>query len=156
MQPIPVPLQRFSHIHVDLVGPLPVSKAGLAYILTVVDRSTRWAEAVPLAATAATDCAAALITGWISRFGVPAAITSDRGVQFSSSLWAAVTRRLGVQHIMTTAFHPQSNGMVERFHRRLKDALKARLAGADWPDHLPWVMLGLGAAPREDSGVSAA
>jgi hypothetical protein len=64
--------------------------------------------------------------------------------------------RLGIKHIMTTAFHPHSNGAVERFHRRLKDSLPARLAGAEWPQHLPWVMLGLRAAPREDSGLSAA
>jgi transposase InsO family protein len=64
--------------------------------------------------------------------------------------------RLGVAYKLTTTFHPQSNGTVERFHRRLKDSLRARLAGSDWPLHLPWVMLGLRAAPREDSGVSSA
>jgi hypothetical protein len=46
--------------------------------------------------------------------------------------------------------------MVERLHSRLKEVLKARLAAADWPDHLPWVMLGVRATPREDSGISAA
>jgi hypothetical protein len=83
-------------------------------------------------------------------------ITSDRGVQFASELWAATMRWLGIKHLMTTAFHPQSNGLVERAHRRLKEALKARLAAADWPSHLPWVLLGLRAAPHEDSGVSVA
>jgi Integrase core domain len=63
---------------------------------------------------------------------------------------------LGIQHVMTMAYHPQSNGVVERFHRRLKDALRARAATADWPQHLPWVLLGLRSAPREDSGVSSA
>ncbi len=83
-------------------------------------------------------------------------MTSDRGRQFCSSVWDALTRRLGVKMRFTTAYHPQSNGLVERFHRRLKEALRARLAGADWPQHLPWVLLGLRAAPREDSGISAA
>ncbi len=46
--------------------------------------------------------------------------------------------------------------MVERCHRQLKDALRARLAGPDWPLHLPWVLMGLRAAPTEDAGVSAA
>jgi transposase InsO family protein len=91
-----------------------------------------------------------------SRFSVPAALTSDRGVQLTSSFWAVVMGRLGVRHNTTTAFHPQSNGMVERFHRRLKEALKARAASTDWPAHLPWVMLGLRTSPREESGVSAA
>jgi hypothetical protein len=65
-------------------------------------------------------------------------------------------KKLGIKHLMTTAFHPQSNGLVERTHRRLKEALKARLAGSDWPSHLPWLLLGLRAAPREDSGLSVA
>jgi transposase InsO family protein len=63
---------------------------------------------------------------------------------------------LGIQHITTTAYHPQSNGAVERFHRRLKEALKAKLAGPEWTAHLPWVLLCLRAAPCEDSGVSSA
>jgi cleavage and polyadenylation specificity factor subunit 1 len=87
---------------------------------------------------------------------VPAVVMSDRGVQFTSAFWAPMSARLGIKHMLTTAFHPQANGAVERFHRRLKDALCARLAGADWAAHLPWVMLGIRAAPREDSGISAA
>jgi transposase InsO family protein len=156
VQPIPVPAARFTHIHVDLVGPLPVSAEGFQYLFTVIDRSTRWAEAFPLKAVATADCVDALISGWVARFGVPALITSDRGVQFASTLWAALMKKLGVRHVMTTAYHPQSNGVLERFHRRLKEALRARAATTDWPLHLPWVLLGLRTAPREDSGVSTA
>jgi transposase InsO family protein len=90
---------------------------------------------VPLRGIAAADVAEAFVATWVARFGVPAFITSDRGVQFASALWAATMRKLGIKHLMTTAFHPQSNGLVERAHRRLKEALKARLAGADWPAH---------------------
>jgi len=152
---IDVPTRRFSHIHVDLVGPLPESE-GFTYLFTVIDRTTRWAEAVPLRSTAAADCAHALFRGWIARFGVPAAITSDRGSQFTSALWAALCRVLNIQHVQTTAYHPEGNGLVERFHRRLKDALRARCAGPRWVQHLPWVMLGLQAAAREDTGISPA
>jgi hypothetical protein len=63
VQPIPVPTQRFSHLHLDIVGPLPCSKEGFAYLLTVIDRSTRWAEALPLTAVTAADCADAFISG---------------------------------------------------------------------------------------------
>jgi hypothetical protein len=52
--------------------------------------------------------------------------------------------------------HPQSNGMTERAHRQLTDSLRSRLAGVHWPQHLPWVLLGLRAAPKEDSGTSSA
>jgi transposase InsO family protein len=156
VQPIPVPATRFTHVHVDLVGPLPASAGGYTYIFTAIDRSTRWAEAFPLKSIAAADCAEALVSGWVARFGVPSCLTSDRGVQFCSSLWAALMSRLGIKHVMTSAYHPQSNGVLERFHRRLKDAIRARAATADWLQHLPWILLGLRAAPREDSGVSAA
>ena len=85
--PIPVPARRFSHIHVDLVGPLPCS-SGYTHLFTIIDRTTRWPEAVPLSTTSSSDCAKALFFTWISRFGVPATITSDRGPQFVSSLWS--------------------------------------------------------------------
>jgi Integrase core domain/Integrase zinc binding domain len=156
VQPIPVPARQFSHLHVDLVGPLPASKAGNTYLMTIVDRSTRWFEAVPMAAVTAADCASVLFTTWISRYGVPDDITSDRGPQFSSEVWAAVCRRLGINKKLTTAYHPQANGLVERLHRQLKEALRARQAGVQWEDHLPWVLLGLRVAPRDDTGVSAA
>ena len=63
---------------------------------------------------------------------------------------------LGVQHQTTTAYHPQSNGLVERFHRRLKGALRARLSGPCWMDELPVAMLGIRAAWREDADMSPA
>jgi transposase InsO family protein len=155
-QAIANPVQRFSHLHVNLVGPLPQSASGLTHLLTVVDRSTRWAEAILLRSTATEACVSALIKGWVARFGIPQRITSDRGPQFTSSLWSELTSRLGVKSQLTSPYHPEANGAVERFHRRLKDALRARLAGSDWPTHLPWVLLGLRVAPREDSGISAA
>ena len=156
VEPIPVPAQRFSHIHVDLVGPLQASSDGHTHIMTIIDRSTRWVEAIPLSSTTATACADALVAGWFSRFGVPLVMVTDRGVQFTSAVWAVLCQRLGIRHSTTTAYHPQSNGMIERFHRQLKNSLRARLASTDWPSHLPWVLLGLRAAPKEDHNVSAA
>ena len=152
---IPVLFRIFSHVHVDLVAPLPPSH-GFTYLLTCVDRSTRWPEAFPLAGISATECASALFHGWISGLRVPAIIKSDRGAQFTSSLWSAICSLLGIIHNKTTAFHPQANGMVERFHRQLKNSLRARLAASDWYSHLPWVLLGLCTAPREDSALSSA
>jgi hypothetical protein len=92
----------------------------------------------------------------VTRFGVPSSLTSDRGTQFSSEVWANMCTTLGIHHKMTTAYHPQANGLVERFHRQLKSSLRARLCGVDWASHLPWVLLGLRTAPKEDTALSSA
>jgi hypothetical protein len=153
---VPPATSRFSQVHINLVGPLPTSPEGYSYLLTAVDRSTHWLEAWPLRGITTADCRDAFIAGWVEPFGVPSLITSDRGVQFAAAVWATVMSRLGIKHTMTTEFLPQANGLVKHAHHRLKKALKARAAMADWPSHLPWVLLGLRAAPREDSGISAA
>ena len=156
VQAFVTPSRRFAHLHVDLVGPLPASKDGFTHLFTVIDRTTRWPEAMLLRGTTAAECAEALTSGWIARFGVPDVITSDRGVQFTSAIWDILCKTLRIRHVQTTAYHPQSNGLIERFHRQLKNALKSRTCGVDWAKHLPWVLLGIRAAPKEDSAVSAA
>ena len=149
-----VPDKRFNHSHVDLVGPLPPS-SGYTHIFTIVDRTTRWPEAIPLRETSTIDCAKALVSTWIARFGVPQDITSDRGSQFTSSLWNTISQQLGAQLHRTTAYHPQSNGLVERFQRSMKASLKARLNGPNWTDELPWVLLGLRTVVKEDLHTSS-
>jgi cleavage and polyadenylation specificity factor subunit 1 len=156
VESIPIPEQRFSHVHVDLVGPLPASPRGHTHLLTVVDRTTRWPEVFPVRDISAATCIDTFTAGWIARFGVPAVITTDKGPQFMSDTWREFCEQVGVQHVHTTSFHPQSNGMVERLHRQLKEALRAREAGGRWLEHLPWVLLGLRAAPKESADVSAA
>ena len=150
-----VPPRRFDHIHVDLVGPLPPSD-GSTHLLTVIDRFTRWPEAIPLSNTTAATCAQALVTHWIARFGVPLDISSDRGPQFTSQLWTSIAQLLGTKLHHTTAYHPQSNGLIERFHRHLKSSLRARLVGPNWIRELPWVLLGIRTMPKEDLGCSVA
>jgi transposase InsO family protein len=139
---IPVPHCRFTHIHVDLVGLLPPSH-GHTYLFTVIDRTSRWLEAIPLPSITAADCTRTLFAGWISRFGVPTTITSDRGAQSTSALRATLCSLLNISHSPATAYHLQLNRLVERFHRPLKYSLRFRATAADWHDHLPWVMLGV-------------
>jgi hypothetical protein len=111
---------------------------------------------VPLTGVTAEKCADAFVETWVARYGVPRVVTTDRGSQFTSAAWACMAKAVGFQHMTTFAYHPQANGLVERFHRQLKAALCARLCGTAWANHLAWVMLGLRAAPKEDSNVSAA
>ncbi|GFR65581.1 Pol polyprotein [Elysia marginata] len=131
-----------------LEEPFPPSE-GCTYLFTIIDRFTRWPEAVPIQNAEAT-CARALLRNWIARFGEPDSITSDQGPQFTSSLWRELHNVLGCSPKHTTAYHPQSNGMVERFHRSLKAALKARLLEPGWMDELPIVLLGIRSTWKED------
>ena len=146
---------RFDHVHVDLVGPLPYSD-GYRYLLTCVDRFTRWPEAAPLADITTDSVARAFITTWISRFGVPLSLTSDRGSQFESSVWSKVMSLLGIQRFRTASYHPQANGTVERFHRQLKSSLAASATRADWFQALPLVLLGIRTSLKEDLHHSSA
>ncbi|XP_057695302.1 uncharacterized protein LOC130917681 [Corythoichthys intestinalis] len=155
LEPFVVPERRFDHINVDLVGPLPVSH-GFTHVLTMVDRTTRWPEAVPLSSTTTADVARAFIGTWIARFGTPSDISLDRGAQFTSELWGAVADSLGVKLHRTSVYHPQANGLCERFHRSMKASLRACLSDGDWVDRLPWVLLGLRCAPKEDLHASSA
>ena len=149
------PKRRFGHIHVDIVGPLPTSKE-YRYLFTIIDRSTRWPEAVPMKTANTENCIEALLNHWIARFGIPDEITSDRGTPFTSSLWTGLSQQLGIQARHTTAYNPEANGMVERLHRTLKAALMAKCNNENWTTNLPWILLGLRTTPKEGSNTTAA
>ena len=153
---IPNPKRRFSCIHVDIVGPLPVS-SGFRYLFTIIDRASRWPEAHPMTDCTARDCAQAFLQCWISRFGIPEHVTSDRGPQFTSQFWTSLSELMGITLHHTTAYHPMSNGVIERIHRHLKSVLMARLGSSpNWFHQLPWALLAIRATPKEDTGTSAA
>ncbi|XP_066969231.1 uncharacterized protein [Macrobrachium rosenbergii] len=104
----------------------------------------------------ASACAEALLSSWISRFGVPDHITTDRGPAFLSELWSTLAWPQGTTHHTTTAYNPAANGLVERFHRSLKASLMARCTAEDWKYQLLWVLLGLRTTPRANGAPSAA
>ena len=150
---IPIPRGRFDHVHIDIVGPLPPSN-DYRYILTLVDRFTRWPEAYPLKDISAETIAKTFVDQFISRFGVPLEITTDRGSQFESRLFEQLTKLLGTKRIRTTSYHPQANGMVERFHRQLKTSIRASGDSTHWSDRLPIILLGLRTTKKEDHDFS--
>lgn len=154
VKPFPPPDARFSHVHVDIVGPLPVSQE-CRYILTCIDRFTKWPEAIPLRDQTAESVARAFYANWIARFGVPDIVTTDRGTNFESALFASLAKLLGVHRIRTTSYHPMSNGMVERMHRQLKGAIKCH-ATERWCDILPTVLLGIRCSLKDDIQATAA
>lgn len=150
----PLTDDRFDQVHIDIVGPLTPSR-GFRYLLTIIDRYTRWPEAVPLAGITADEIIRAFFSNWVARFGTPKIITTDRGAQFKSMLFKALTDLIGINKNRTTAYHPQANGLVERWHRSLKASIMCH-NNKDWVDVLPVVMLGLRICFKEDLSASAA
>ena len=150
------PDHRFQQVHIDLVGPLSSPRHGTVYLLTCIDRFSRWPEVMPLTSITASSVASAFVSTWVSRFGVPRTITTDRGGQFEAALFTALVQLLGCRHFRTTAYHPASNGMIERFHRLLKSSLRAMPCSDAWLDYLPLVLLSLRTAIKADSEVCPA
>ena len=148
------PDSRFDHVHIDIVGPLPPSD-GCPYLLTCHDRYTRWPEAIPISDISADTVARTFVTHLVAHFGVPSSITTDRGRQFESHLFHALTDLLGTTRIRTTSYHPASNGLVERLHRQLKAAIKTHET-VRWTEILPLVLMGIRTAIKADIGCSTA
>ncbi|XP_042902118.1 protein NYNRIN-like [Parasteatoda tepidariorum] len=152
----PTAIDRFRHVRLDIVGPLPPSQ-GYTYILTGIDRFTRWPEAIPLKDQSAESVPNAFFSGWVARFGVPEIITTDKGRYFKSNLFLALSKSLGTKRNRTTAYHSSANGMIERFHRQLKGALRCSLTGTErWIEEMPIVLLGIRTALKEDLNTSTA
>lgn len=148
------PSRRFEHLPLDIFGPLPVSQ-GKRYAITCVDRFTRWPKVFPMHNIEAATVARALYDGWISRFGTPLRITTNQGRQFESQLFEHLHALLGCNHIRTCAYHPQSNDMIERFHRQLKAAIRCH-ATSRWTEVLPTILLGVRSAWKEDLEATSA
>ena len=153
VKPFHLPSQRFQTIHLDIVGPMPpVTQYGqkflspYCYILTCIDRATRWIEVAPLTEITAAAVATAFLTVWISRFGVPLHVVTDRGSQFEAELFKELSTLIGFNRLRTAAYRPQTNGLIERAHRTIKTAIVARKQS--WLDALPIVLMGIRSAPN--------
>ncbi|KAG6939195.1 hypothetical protein G0U57_002427, partial [Chelydra serpentina] len=110
-------------IGLDLVGPLEKSSSGHKYILVVVDYATRYPEAVPLRTTTAPIIANELLQIF-SRVGLPREILTDQGTNVTSKLMAELCRLLNIRALKTSVYHPQTDGLVERFNGTLKAMLR--------------------------------
>ena len=142
LSPIPAVDNPFEHIIIDCVGPLPKSKFGSEYLLTVMCQVTRYPAAYPLRTITAKSVVKAL-TQFITIFGIPKIIQSDQGSNFSSNLFSKGLKQLNIKHSQASAYHAQSQGALERFHQTLKSLLRAYCTEMqrDWEEGLPWLLL---------------
>jgi cleavage and polyadenylation specificity factor subunit 1 len=135
---------RFSHVHIDLVGPLPVS-SGPRYCLTAIDRFTLWSEALPLSEVTVEAVSKAFVSVWVARIGSPQQITTDQDRQLEFRLVKTLATITGSSLSRTTAWHPALNDMIERLHRQLKASLMYH-ADEHRAEALPFVLLGIRSA----------
>ena len=144
-------------LSVDIVGPLPRTKEGRRFILTIIDCFSRYTILVPLKDHTAVTVGKALYENVIGYFGVPRGILSDRGAEFRSQVWEEMLKLMDIQPHRTSPYYPQGNGMIERMHRTLGNLLRSKLIqkkDKEWPLYLPGVMMTLNEAPHEIHGYS--
>ncbi|XP_062601794.1 uncharacterized protein LOC134263457 [Saccostrea cucullata] len=158
-----VPLEKmplidtpFERVAVDLVGPLsPITDKGNRYILTVVDYSTRYPEAVALK-NIDTETVAEALVEIFSRVGIPKEVLSDMGTQFTSNIMKEVGRLLSFKQLVTTPYHPACNGLVEKFNGTLKSMLRKMSSERpkDWDRYLPALLFAYREVPQESTKFS--
>ncbi|XP_039312413.1 uncharacterized protein LOC120359339 [Solenopsis invicta] len=120
----------------------------ISVLSKIIDRSSRWPEAIPIPVVTADTVATALFNHWITRFGAPSTITTDQGAQFESQVFNALMKLTGCSRIRTTAYHPAANGLIERWHRSLKAAITCHNS-TNWVDVLQQCFLDFGSATRK-------
>ena len=147
----------WDHIEIDLIGPFPNSEGGYEYIITVTDVLSNFTIIRPLKSKSAKEVATRL---WeiICDFGPPKIIQSDQGKEFVNSLLDALTTLMGIDHRLTTAYHPRANGLVERRNKDITLVLKKLCDGTfnRWDEFLPIVQYALNRAITAKSNSSPA
>ncbi|XP_068227683.1 uncharacterized protein [Palaemon carinicauda] len=138
----PQPQHSFSDIHVNVVGLLPTSR-GNHYLFSVIDRSTRWFETIPMQPAMSASHTLSLLSGRMARFGIPEHITSDMDTTFTSQLWTSLANVHGITLHQTTAYNPAAKGMVKSFYYTHLASLMSRGNESNWFTQLSWFILGL-------------
>ena len=143
----------FDKVAIDIVGPLTVTDNKCRYILTLIDTATRWPEAVPLREIRTTDVASALFNIF-SRLGLPKQILSDNGQQLVSKAMSEVIEMMGIERKLSTPYHAQSNGMVDRFNGTLKNMLQKLTVDKpnSWDKLIPAVLFAFREIPNTTTG----
>ena len=126
--------EPFQCVSIDFLGPMTASSKGNRYIITATDMFTKWAEARAIRSENKRTAADFFIEQIVTKHGTPKRILSDRGSQFRAQFSEYLFKRLGTQQVMTTSYHPQCNGLVEKFNQTLSNMLSMYVSAnqRDW------------------------
>ena len=128
LNPLDLTSAPFEVLGLDFLGPIrPGSIAGNNHILVITDYFTKWVEVIPLPDQTALATSKALVEKVIFYHGPPKALITDRGSNFTSELFNHVCKALNTKHRTTTAYHPQTNGLTERFNKTVVEMLRKYL-----------------------------
>ena len=153
LKPIPVCSEPFSQVIIDCVGPLPKTKSGNQYLLTIMCRFTRFPKAIPLRNI---PRIAESLVKFFTLVGLPSLIQSDQGSNFMSSLMQQVTHQLGIKQCKSSAYHPETQGALERFHQTLKTMIRAYCSQFEkqWDQGIHLLLFAVREAVQESLGFS--
>jgi hypothetical protein len=142
LQPIAATSFVWQKIAMDIVGPLPETHNGNRYILVMSEYTTRYMIGVAIRDQEASTVANAFIMNVVLRYGSPTEILTDQGKSFCSRLMKEICSQLNIKQTRTTAYHPETDGNVERFNRTMGDMLATSLTGdhCNWDEYLPYVI----------------
>jgi hypothetical protein len=133
----------FERIGLDFVGPLPRTKNGNKYILVASDYLTKWPEARAMRNATASNTIEFIYREIICRHGCPEVILTDRGSHFRNQLVEGLCEKFEIKHKLSSPYHPQTNGLVERFNRTLCESLaKVSKEENQWDRHIESVLFG--------------
>ena len=154
LTPIPVG-GAFDRVGVDVIK-FPRSTTGKNYAVVFMDYLTKWPEVFATVDQTSPTIARLLVEEIISRHGVPSELLSDRGMAFLSRLMLDVYQLMGTTKTNTTTYHPQTDGLVEHFHRTLTDMLAKSVVkgGKDWDKHLPYILFAYRSSVQNSTGES--
>ncbi|XP_068209223.1 uncharacterized protein [Palaemon carinicauda] len=155
LQPISVPKFPFERIIIDCVGPMPRTKQGNEYLLTVLCPTTRYPIAVPIKNINAKTIIDQLVKIFTT-YGFPKTLQCDRGTNFTSKLFQQAMREFNIHNIYTSAYHPRSNGALERVHQTIKNLLRKYMqeTSEQWDRDIDLLMYIIRSVPQESTGVS--
>jgi len=144
LQHMPVIAEVFAHVEIDIAGPLPKTSRDMRYVLCLTDYASRYPDAVALPDQKTDTVAEALMTIF-ARIGFPKLVSHDQGTNFTSNLLTELLKRCGIRQNVSTPAHPQSQGVVERQNRTIKNQIRAHAEKdrENWDLLLPYILFAI-------------